>query len=164
MLRFFLLFVLIQMGLFAAELSEPIQNALILPFTAMIAQLSAGFIQLLDPQVLAQGVIIQNPKTGFGVAIRAGCNGVEAVIILAAAMFAFPRVPWHYRLNGFIIGALTIQGLNLIRIISLFYLGQWHRPAFDWAHLYVWEALIMLDILIVFLLWLHYMPRHRAKL
>lgn len=159
MLRFFLVFCLVQLSLFSLELTQAAQNTLVLPFTAFIAKISAILIQMLDPQVLAQGTIIYNPLTGFGVAIRAGCNGVEAVIILAAAMFAFPRAAWQQRFVGFAIGAITIQGLNLIRIISLFYLGQWHRPAFEWAHLYVWEVLIMLDVLVVFLLWIHYIDK-----
>jgi exosortase H (IPTLxxWG-CTERM-specific) len=160
MLRFFLLFILIQAVLFSAELLKPVQDALIIPFTESIASLSAALIQWADPSVMAHGVIIQNSLSGFAVAIRAGCNGVEAVIILVAAMLAFPKAPWLYRLLGILIGALTIQALNLLRIISLFYLGQWNRTAFDWAHLYIWEVLIMLDVLIVFLIWIGKLPHH----
>jgi hypothetical protein len=29
---------------------------------------------------------------------------------------------------------------------------------FEWAHLYVWQALIMLDVLIVWLLWVRTLP------
>jgi hypothetical protein len=46
-----------------------------------------------------------------------------------------------------------VQGLNIVRVISLFYLGQWNYRVFEWAHLYVWQALIMLDVLIVWLVW-----------
>ena len=49
--------------------------------------------------------------------------------------------------------------MNLLRIISLFYLGQWSETLFDWAHLYIWQALIMLDALIVFLVWIRYLPK-----
>jgi hypothetical protein len=41
----------------------------------------------------------------------------------------------------------------------LFYLGQWNLDAFDFAHQYVWQALIMLDVLIVWLLWVRMLPR-----
>jgi hypothetical protein len=30
---------------------------------------------------------------------------------------------------------------------------------FDWFHLYLWQALIVLDALVVFLLWLRWLPR-----
>jgi hypothetical protein len=30
--------------------------------------------------------------------------------------------------------------------------------AFEWAHLYLWQMLIMLDVLIVWLLWIRTLP------
>ena len=48
----------------------------------------------------------------------------------------------------------AIQLMNIVRIISLFYLGQYNETLFDWAHGYIWQALIMLDVLIVYLFWL----------
>ena len=89
--------------------------------------------------------------------IRAGCNGVEAVIILFAAVFAFPA-PWKHKFVGFIAGFFAIQALNLVRIVSLFYIGQWSFTAFKWAHLYIWQALIILDALVVWLIWLRFLP------
>jgi len=46
-----------------------------------------------------------------------------------------------------------------VRVISLFYIGQWDFAVFEWAHQYVWQALIMLDVLIVWLLWVRTLPR-----
>ncbi len=54
---------------------------------------------------------------------------------------------------------LAIQALNIVRIVSLFYLGQWNRHWFEWFHLYLWQALIVLDALVVFLVWLRSLPR-----
>ena len=87
---------------------------------------------------------------------------MEATIVLVAAMLAMPA-PWKLRLIGIGIGFIAIQSMNLLRIISLFYLGQWNKTAFDWAHLYIWQALIMLDVLIVFLIWLRYLPAQQAE-
>lgn len=158
MLRFFLLFVLIQGVLFTAELTRPVQQALVIPFTESIAGLSAWVVHLFDDRVLSHGVTLWDLDSGFGVSIEAGCNGVEAMIVLVAAVLGFPA-PWRRKLTGMIIGFLAIQAMNLLRIISLFYLGQWSKTAFQWGHLYVWQALIMLDVLIVFLVWLRFLPR-----
>ncbi len=159
MVRFFIGFVVLQALLFTAELTHPVQQAFVQPWTEGIAAFSTWLIQSFDSQVLVQGVVIRSLDNGFAVAIRAGCNGIEASIILAAAIFAFPRAPWLHKLAGFLLGVFTVQVLNLLRIISLFYLGQWNRTLFDWAHLYLWEVLIMLDVLIIFLLWIRYLPR-----
>ena len=93
--------------------------------------------------------------SGVALDVEAGCNGVEASIILLAAMLAFPAT-WRARLVGILIGLLSIHAVNILRIVSLFYIGQWNMTAFDWAHLYIWQALIMLDVFVVFLLWLRY--------
>ena len=157
MLRFFLIFLAVQAALFTAELTRPVQQAIVIPFTESIASLSAWLIKAFDSGVVAYSNIIRDQQSGFAVAIEAGCNGVEATIVLAAAMLAMPA-PWKLKLIGIGSGFLAIQFMNLLRIITLFYLGQWNRTAFDWAHLYIWQALIMLDVLIVFLIWLRFLP------
>jgi exosortase/archaeosortase family protein len=63
---------------------------------------------------------------------------------------------------GLAIGAAAIQSLNLLRVVSLFYLGQWNREWFEWAHLYAWQALIMLDAVIVWLLWIRHVDSRPA--
>ena len=158
MLRFFLLFLSIQAVLFTAELTPPVQQALVIPFTEGIARVSAWLVTLLDDQVIAYANVLRSRESGFAVAIEAGCNGVEATIVLVAALLAFPS-PWKHKLLGAAIGFLAIQAMNLLRIVTLFYLGQWSQIAFEWAHLYVWQALIMLDVLVVFLVWLRLLPR-----
>ncbi len=158
MLRFFLVFLVIQGVLFTAELTSLAQRLVIVSFTEGVASISAGLIKLFDAGVISYGKVIQDLETGFAVSIEAGCNGVEATIVLLAALMAFPA-PWRNRLWGLLIGFLTIQGLNILRIISLFYIGQWDMKVFEWAHLYIWQALIMLDVLIIFLIWLRYLPK-----
>ncbi|SEH06826.1 exosortase H [Candidatus Venteria ishoeyi] len=154
---FFLRFLLILVVLFVLEMSMPVQQMLILPWTTQLAALCGTLVHYFDPGVLVTGAEIRSSDRSFAVVIRSGCNGVEALIILIAALFAFPASN-TYRVTGLLIGALAVQGLNIIRIISLFYLGQWSLSAFQWAHLYAWEVLIMLDVLIVFMLWLRALP------
>lgn len=158
MFRFTLLFVVLLLGLFTLEVLEPVDRHVILPFTSALADISTFLISFFDDDAIASGKIIRSVSTGFAVSIERGCNGVEAVIILAAAIFAFPA-PWKHKLAGFAVGFVAIQALNLVRIISLFYLGQWSMVWFEWFHLYLWQALIILDALVVWLLWLRYLPR-----
>ncbi len=160
-MRFFISFVVILVALFAAELTPPVQKALVLPWTEALARISAGLITMFDPRVAAFGKILQSTANGFAVSIEAGCNGIEAAIILIAAMLAFPA-PWKHRVIGVLAGLSAVQALNIVRVISLFYLGQWNTKAFEWAHLYLWQALIMLDVLIVWLIWIRTLPPRSA--
>ena len=161
MLRFFVLFMGLLVSLFALRITNVVRDAITLPFTSVLAEVSAFLIKLFDNDVVSEGVVIQSLSTGFGVQIAPGCDGIEAVIILVSAIVAFPS-PWKHKIVGIVIGFFAIQSLNLVRIISLFYLGQWSQVWFDWFHLYLWQALIVLDALAVWLIWLRYLPRGRT--
>lgn len=158
MVKFLLIFLALQAALFGIEMLGPVQNAIVMPFTGLLADISAGLVTLFDRGVIAYDNVIQSTVNGFGVAIMPGCNGVEACIVLIAAMVAFPA-PWRAKLLGIGVGILAVQAVNLLRIISLFYLGQWNMQWFEFAHLYLWQALIMLDVLVVWLLWVRYLAR-----
>jgi exosortase H (IPTLxxWG-CTERM-specific) len=158
MVRFFLVFLALQALLFGLELTPWVQHWFVVPWTDTIAAISADLVKVFDPDVIAEGNVLQSARNGFAVAIEAGCNGVEASIVLVAAMLAFPA-SWPRKLIGLAVGILAVQGLNIIRVISLFYLGQWSLDVFDFAHQYVWQALIMLDVLIVWLFWVRTLPR-----
>lgn len=162
MIRFFVLFTILLVGLFTLEILQPAEKYVIIPFTSFIADISVWIVQFFDDNVEAYRNVIRNATTGFGVRIERGCNGVEAVIILFAAIFAFPA-PIKNKLIGFTIGFFAIQLLNLVRIVSLFYLGQWNQVAFEWFHLYLWQALIILDALVVWLVWLRTLPQAKMK-
>jgi exosortase H (IPTLxxWG-CTERM-specific) len=160
-IRFFVLFLLLQGALFGAELTPWAQDWFVVPWTNTLAAISARLVTLFDPGVVAAGKILQSKASGFAVSIEAGCNGVEATIVLVAAILAFPA-PWKRKLLGLAVGIVAVQALNVVRVISLFYLGQWNLEVFEWAHLYVWQALIMLDVLIVWLIWVRTLPAGRA--
>ena len=161
MLRFLATFVAIVVVLFAAELTPPVQSVLVVPWTELLARVSVGLITIFDSRVLAMGKVLASTANGFAVSIEAGCNGVEAALILIAAILAFPA-PWKKKLAGIAGGLLAVQLLNVIRVVTLFYLGQWSLAAFEWAHLYLWQALIMIDVLVVWLLWLRWLRSGEA--
>jgi exosortase H (IPTLxxWG-CTERM-specific) len=160
MLRFFLIFLGVLAALFAFEISYVGETYFVNPFTDGLAKLSAWIIMLFDDQVTSYGKVIQSTANNFAVSIERGCNGIEAIIILIAALAAFPST-WKQKLIGFALGFLAIQALNMVRIISLFYMGQWSMVWFEWFHLYLWQALIIMDALVVWLLWLRWISRQR---
>jgi exosortase H (IPTLxxWG-CTERM-specific) len=84
--------------------------------------------------------------------MKDGCNGVNVTILLWAAVLAFPA-PWRMKAVGLAAGSLAIQVLNIVRFISLFYIGQYSASWFEFAHGYLWETLLMLDTMVVFWVW-----------
>ena len=57
------------------------------------------------------------------------------------------------RLIGLVLGFLAIQVLNLVRVITLFWIGL-HRPAlFSSSHTVIWQSVVVLFGVLIFLLW-----------
>lgn len=154
---FFIRFLIIQLVLFSLEMWKPVQEALIKPFTALLAAVSGQVMSLFDRNIGWDELVIYSHKTDFAIEVVAGCNGVEATIILFAGILAF-RAPWKLKLWGMLWGFLAIHIINVVRIISLFYIGQWNLNVYEWAHLYIWQALILLDAIIIWLIWMRRLP------
>ncbi len=157
--HFSIIFILSLLFLFTIELLTITQNTIIIPWTQFLAEMSSYLVRLFDTQAIAEGVVLRDSRSGFAVSIQPGCNGIEAIIVLIATILAYPS-SIKAKINGIIIGFIAIQFLNIIRIISFFYLGQWNQTLFEWAHQYVWQALIMLDVLLVFIVWIRLLKNH----
>ena len=82
--------------------------------------------------------------------IEAGCNGIETCLIFTTAVLVYPA-SWQMRMTGVGLGFVALQAVNVLRIIVLFYLAGQSEAVFRFAHLYLWQALIMLDVLVVWL-------------
>ena len=161
MRRFLVIFVSLLALAFAAELTPFAQSHVVTPWTDAVAVVSASLMRTFDATITTSGNVIASSANPFAVSIEAGCNGVEATLVLVVAMLAFPA-PWPHRLRGIAVGVVAVQALNVLRVISLFYLGRYDRDVFEWAHLYAWQALIMLDVLIVWIVWVRLMPDRAA--
>ena len=122
-------------------------------------EVSAFLVRLMGGQAVGQNDFLRNPISGFSIQVMAPCNAANVTILLWAAILAFPA-PWAAKGKGLAAGSLAIQVLNLVRIISLFYLGQFADRWFEFMHLYVWESLFVLFTLTIFWTWVRRIPAH----
>ena len=129
---------------------NPVNDNVIVPFTAAIARSSGALLKLMGENVTTLGTTITSSR--FGVNINNGCNGVEAMLILLASIVAFPA-SMKARVVGLLLGAVVIQILNAVRIITLYLLGAYHPRLFDIFHTAVWQIVIILAAIGFFLVW-----------
>jgi exosortase H (IPTLxxWG-CTERM-specific) len=129
---------------------RPVNDHVIEPFTGQIVRVSAGVLRVLGEGAQATGTQISSPA--FAVDVKNGCNGVEAMLLLVAAILAFPATP-RQRLLGLAIGVAVIQVANLIRVVSLFWLGVHHRNVFELFHAAIWQTALILLSVVLFILW-----------
>jgi archaeosortase B (VPXXXP-CTERM-specific) len=96
---------------------------------------------------------------GFPVKIIEECTGAYEIIIFAAAVLAFPT-GWKKKAVGFGLGIPLIYFFNVIRIMVLILVGHFYHAAFQFMHLYFWQATMIAMITSVWLLWIVKVVRH----
>lgn len=118
----------------------------------ILVRISGAMVHTFGGHASTVGATLVDPATNLAIEMKDGCNGVNVTILLCSALLAFPASRKR-KVQGLLIGCLAIQSVNILRFISLFYLLQFNRAWFDFAHHYLWESLIMLDALVVFWIW-----------
>jgi exosortase H (IPTLxxWG-CTERM-specific) len=143
-------FVIALVALYAIVALNPVNDHVIVPFTTVVAHSSALLLRSVESGVNATGTVIRSPR--FALDVQNGCNGVEATILLAAAMLAFPAT-LRSRLIGLPFAIAAVALLNLVRLGSLFWLGEHYRQVFEFVHVAVWQSLVILAAISIFVLW-----------
>ena len=148
--RFLIVFAVLLIAFYAVITIDAVDRRVVLPFTAALARVSGAALNLIGERVLVTGTVISGSR--FAVDIRGGCNGLEAVVFVCAAMLAF-HAPIRKRILGALAAAVILEALNVIRIDSLYLLGVYHRNVFDMFHLAVWQTLMFGAAVFLFLIW-----------
>jgi exosortase H (IPTLxxWG-CTERM-specific) len=139
-----------MIALYAVVALNQVNDRVIIPFTEVVARGAAILLRIFESGVQVTGTVIRSPS--FALDVRNGCNGVEAAILLVAAILAFPAT-LRSRLIGLVAAGIAIEVLNLLRLSSLFWLGEHYRPIFDFFHVAVWQSLVILAAISIFVLW-----------
>ncbi len=125
-------------------------------YSRLIAMVSAKLLTLLGIPAQYDDRLIILPNITLKVVY--GCNGIDAAIIYAVAVLAFPA-KWKKKLYGILLGSIAIQVINIIRIILLSYYansGIHFKEYFDYIHLYAAQGLMIAISLGIFFIYLRY--------
>jgi exosortase H (IPTLxxWG-CTERM-specific) len=127
-----------------------VRDGLVAPWTRFNATASAALASLCGVETTATGTFVQSGSARLN--IQGGCNGAHALLILLASVLAFPA-PWGRRLIGAVVGTLAVLGFNLIRLVNLIAVARYSPDHLELFHIYIWQTLIVLIALVVFLVW-----------
>jgi exosortase/archaeosortase family protein len=115
------------------------------------ANLSTSILNALGEQAIASGAQISSSK--FTVTIARGCDGLPPIALFVAALGAFPA-PWILRLPALLVCVPILAAFNLVRIVSLYFVGAYYPDLFHVMHVDVWQVLYILFGVVLFSLWL----------
>jgi len=148
--RFLVLFLAILGSSFTIIALRPVDTALVAPYTAFIARLSGSALRLLGEQATVAGCVVSSPR--FAVTIFNGCNGLITSLIFVSGVLAFPA-RWSAKVIGVVGGLLAIQVINLVRVVSLFYIGIYFPALFNDAHIVIWQSVVILAGVALWIAW-----------
>ncbi len=88
------------------------------------------------------------------------CGALPSMSIFFAAMLAFPT-DFRKRLLGLAIGLPLLYGINIARLTCLALIGAYtgNGRIFEFAHEYVWQAVYIVFVVIIWLMWVEFIVR-----
>ncbi len=150
-IRICLLFGLFLGGLWALRWWGPVDQNVIQPFTHFVAFVSEKILDVLGFETTRDGIKVT--MSDLSLEIMEECNGVPALLIYLAAVLAH-SAGFSQKVLGVLIGVPAIFIVNEVRIISLFFARKYLSfGAFEMLHVYVWQTIIIIFSLLLWLYW-----------
>ena len=139
---------------------RPVNDHVVNPYTTFVAHESAMALNLFGEHARVAGQVLTSSR--FSVTIFNGCNGLEAILIFVSGVVAFPA-PWRRKLLGVLLGFVAIQVFNVIRVVSLFYIGVFEPAWFNVSHVFIWQSLVIVFGVVLWLVWVRRYALVQAK-
>ncbi len=127
-----------------------VHENVVVPFTAFVAHCSSILMNIFGAGSKVTENTLSTSK--FSINVVDGCNGIYATAILISGVIAYPASLRH-KFYGIIFGFTAVFLVNLVRVISLFYMGLQFPDIFQEVHVYVWQPIIILWAIIVWNFW-----------
>ena len=127
-------------------------------YLAAYARLVGAVLGLFDSNVMVAGTLIRGRMT---LEIVKACDAMEVNILFVSAVVAFPA-PWLRKLAALGGGLIALLALNVLRIVSLYYIGVGSPDWFEPMHLDVWPLVLVVLTATLFLLLARWMQSHEA--
>lgn len=122
----------------------------------LIEQMNVGVSVVLLDYLSPDLCVVQKGKdiisNAISMTVAAGCDGVDGLSIVVAAILAFPMA-WRYKLSGLAMGTIVVYLTNILRIVLLFYILLKSPKWFDFFHIYVGQFMVIFAGGLFFLFW-----------
>ncbi len=150
LIRAYVIFLACILASYTLLRTSVVRQYLAEPLAVAFASVGGLALNLLSFKASASGTLLR--VEGFAAQIDDVCTGIFVVAMYVSAVLAYPSRVVE-KLKGIILGASAILILNLIRVVSLMYIGRYFPHLFESAHLLVWQSLIIFSALLVWIYW-----------
>ena len=125
-------------------------SAFIDSISELTAESSAFTLNLFGADVRTSGTIVASDRFAYN--IVAECTAIGPLILFLGAVVAYPA-KLGSKATGALLGLLIIGGLNVVRLVSLFYIGTYAPQRLDIFHLLIWQGVMILSVVMLWLFW-----------
>lgn len=131
------------------------------PLAVTTARMTAAILHGIGIEALRDKAMLQHPD-GFAYDIAYTCTGFLPAVTFIVCILACSGTPGG-KLAGIAFGVPVLIAVNLLRLVHLFYLGVYFPAAFGFAHELLWEGLLAIAFIGLWLGWLQWTNHsHRA--
>jgi len=115
-----------------------------------LARITSGILNGFGQRTIVAGSTVSSDA--FAITVVAACTGLFTTGLFLIAVIAYPT-GWRSKLIGAGIGLGGVFLLNIVRLVSLYYIGV-HLPRFlDQAHQLIWQSVLIVFAVALWLLW-----------
>ncbi len=111
---------------------------------------ASAVLNLMGASTAAHGTVLSS--SGFAVDVAVECMAIGPLLLFMGAVLAYPSTA-RDKCWGALFGIAVLTVVNVVRIASLFWIGESFPQYLDVAHLLVWQAAIVVLALILWLVW-----------
>ena len=116
----------------------------------VLARITSGVLNGFGHRTVVAGSTVSSEI--FGITVVTACTGLFTTGLFLIAVIAYPT-GWRSKLIGAGLGVGGLFLLNVFRLVSLHYIGV-HLPGFlDPAHQLIWQSVLIVFAVALWLLW-----------
>ncbi len=126
-------------------------------FYDFTATATGAIANLFGASATVDGSLISSPD--FSMSIVFGCTGIVPIGIFVSAVLAYPCTA-RQKAAGIALGIVVLYALNLVRTVSLLFIGaHFSQSIFDTAHFLIWQPIMILTAIVLWLFWVERLVR-----
>lgn len=109
-------------------------------------------LRAIGAEVTLDGRFLTSPR--FSLEVIRECTALQTILLFLAAVLAHPA-GFRAKLAGVLLGVPSLVVINILRVVSLFLLGQRRPEAVEIVHVVVWQSLLVFAVVLLWIVWAH---------
>ena len=137
-----------------------VQDTSFEPINGYTAAMLGSSLKVLGIKPSVQGVFVS--ADSFSVKVITECSAIFISILFFSFVLAYPT-SWKKKAIGLLFGIPILFAVNILRLVVVFITGIIRPDLFEYMHLYFWQIVLIIFVLMLCLAWLKLIVIVRMK-